>query len=175
MSGRFEILGEEGAVCADGVCLPPASGEQRARAAAEAAGIAFEVTRHGPVGSLEEAARARGIAPSQIVKTLVVRRAADDYILVLVPGDRSLSWPKLRRVLGVNRLSLPDAATAREATGYERGTITPFGAHGDWPVLVDEAVEGTISVGGGAHGVALSLRAADLLRVFDALVADVSD
>lgn len=46
--------------------------------------------------SLAEAARARGVAPADVVKTLVVRRGEDDFLFVLVPGDRALSWPKLR-------------------------------------------------------------------------------
>jgi len=125
--------------------------EERAVAAVEDTGIAYEVTRHGPVGSLAEAAAARGIEPRQLVKSLVVRRADDDFLFVLVPGDRTISWPKLRQLLGVSRLSMPDAAIALEATGYERGTITPFGSRRAWPVVVDERVSGTISVGGGAH------------------------
>lgn len=72
-----------------------------------------------------------------IVKTLVVRRAEDDHLFVLVPGDREISWPKLRALLGVSRLSMPDAATAKAATGYERGTITPFGSTTAWPVVAD--------------------------------------
>lgn len=46
-------------------------------------------------------------------------------MFVPVPGDRQTSWPKLRALLGVNRLSIPDAETARAATGYERGTPLP--------------------------------------------------
>jgi Cys-tRNA(Pro)/Cys-tRNA(Cys) deacylase len=149
--------------------------EERAVAAVDATGIAYEVTRHGPVGSLAEAAAARGIEPRQLVKSLVVRRADDDFLFVLVPGDRTISWPKLRQLLGVSRLSMPDAAIALQATGYERGTITPFGSLRTWPVIVDERVSGTISLGGGAHGVGLTVEAADLIRVLDAQVADVSE
>lgn len=93
------------------------------------------VTRHGRVRSLAEAAEARGVEPRAIVKTMVVRRAADDHLFVLVPGDREISWPKLRAVLGVNRLSMPDADAAREVTGFERGTITPFGSATALPVI----------------------------------------
>ena len=53
----------------------PTDGEERAAGALTASGIAHEVTRHGRVRSLEEAAAARGVAPRDIVKTLVVRRA----------------------------------------------------------------------------------------------------
>ena len=149
--------------------------EERAVEAVDATGIAYEVTRHGPVGSLAEAAAARGIEPRQLVKSLVVRRADDDFLFVLVPGDRTISWPKLRQLLGVSRLSMPDAATALEATGYERGTITPFGSLRPWPVIVDERVSGTISLGGGAHGVGLKVESADMIRVLEAQVADVSE
>ena len=64
---------------------PPTEGEARATAALAASGIEHTVTRHGRVGSLEEAAAVRGVEPRDIIKTLVVRRAADDYLFVLVP------------------------------------------------------------------------------------------
>ena len=150
--------------------------EERATAAIQATGIAHTVTRHGRVGSLAEAAAARGVQPGDIIKTLVVRRAEDDYLFVLVPGDREISWPKLRALLGVNRLSMPDAAVAKEVTGYERGTITPFGSTRAWPVVADATVEGrTISLGAGAHGVAFTADGSDVLRALDAQVADVTD
>jgi Cys-tRNA(Pro) deacylase len=151
-------------------------GEQRAAAALAEAGIEHTMTRHGRVGSLEDAAAARGVEPGDIVKTLVVRRADDDFLFVLVPGDREISWPKLRAHLGVSRLSMPDAVTARDVTGYERGTITPFGSLRPWPVVADATVPGrTVSIGAGAHGVAATARGDDVVRALGAEVADVTD
>lgn len=149
--------------------------EERAIRALEAAGVAHTITRHGQVGSLAEAAALRGIDPDRIVKTLVVRRGADDYLFVLVPGDRQINWRKLRALLGVSRLSLPPAEDAFAATGYERGTITPFGSSHPWPVIADERVTGTISLGAGAHGVAVTVEADDVIRVLAATAADVTD
>lgn len=147
-----------------------------ALAAAEAAGLVHRVIRHGPVRSLTEAAAARGVAPDDVVKTLVVRRADDDFVFVLVPGDRAISWPKLRRLLGVSRLSMPDAEVATQATGYERGTITPFGSTRQWPVIADERIRGReITLGAGEHGVALAANADEILRILAASVADISD
>ena len=161
---------------------PQGRGADDALAALSATGVAHTVTRHGPVASLEEAAAARGVEPRAIVKTLVVRRGDVDFLLVLVPGDRGISWPKLRALLGVSRMSMPDAETARTATGYERGTITPFGALGTWPVIADELITGLdqASIGGGAHGVAFTLTGQDLLTALTALpngvqIADVTD
>jgi Cys-tRNA(Pro) deacylase len=141
-----------------------------------ASGIAHEVTRHGRVGSLAEAAAVRGVEPSAIVKTMVVRRGEGDHLFVLVPGDREISWPKLRALLGVNRISMPGADAAREVTGYERGTITPFGSETALPVIADERIAGrTISLGAGAHGVAATVAADDVIAHLDAQVADVTD
>ncbi|KQV64319.1 hypothetical protein ASC64_16280 [Nocardioides sp. Root122] len=150
--------------------------ETPATRALAASGIAHTVTRHGRVGSLAEAAAVRGVDPSAVVKTMVVRRGEGDHLLVLVPGDRQISWPKLRALLGVNRISMPDADAAREVTGYERGTITPFGAQGDLPVVADERLVGrTISIGAGGHGVAATLAADDAIAHLQAQVADVTE
>ena len=131
---------------------------------------------HGPVRSLVEAAEARGVEPADVVKTLVVRRGEGDHLLVLVPGLRTISWPRLRALLGVSRLSMPDAAAAKAATGYERGTITPFGATRAWPVVADERLRGRrITLGAGEHGLAVALDADAALAALSATVADISD
>jgi Cys-tRNA(Pro) deacylase len=140
------------------------------------AGIEHTVTQHGRVGSLEEAAAARGIEPRDLIKTLVVRRSEDEHVFVLVPGDRTFSWAKVRALLGTNRISMPDADAARAVTGYERGTITPFGSLTRLPVIADSHLVGRrISIGGGAHGVGLTVQGDDVIRLFDATVADISD
>ncbi|MET7965391.1 YbaK/EbsC family protein [Micromonospora sp. NPDC005305] len=144
--------------------------------ALDAAGLPYRLIRHGPVRSLAEAAAARGVPVPDVVKTIVVRRGEDDHLFVLTPGDRVVSWPKLRHLLGVSRMSMPDAEAARAVTGYERGTITPFGASTAWPVVADERLQGReITLGAGEHGVAVALDADAALAALDATVADVTD
>jgi Cys-tRNA(Pro)/Cys-tRNA(Cys) deacylase len=93
-----------------------------------------------------------------------------------VPGDRTISWPKLRARLGVSRLSMPDAAVAQQVTGYERGTITPFGSVRRWPVIADERLAGQqITLGMGQHGLAAAVDADQVIRALGAEVADVSE
>lgn len=147
-----------------------------ALAAVTAAGLDHRVRTHGPVRSVAEAAAAQGVEVRDIVKSIVVRRGADDYVFVLVPGDRAISWPKLRALLGVNRLSLPDAETAKEATGYERGTITPFGSVKPWPVVADERMRGrTVSLGAGERGVAIAVAADAAVAALGGSFADVTE
>ncbi len=150
--------------------LPPGA------VAADELDLPHELRSVDGVRSAEEAAAATGVAAEQLLKTLVVRRGEDDHVFVLVPGPRSIDWPKLRAHLGVSRLSMPDADAARESTGYERGTITPLGASRAWPVIADASIPGTgtVTIGSGRRGTALLTDADALIAALDAEVADVT-
>jgi Cys-tRNA(Pro) deacylase len=146
--------------------------------AADAAsrGIPIEIVERPKADSLEQAAEILGISPASIVKSLVVKRHDGSFLFALVPGDRQISWAKLRAVVGVNKLQLPEASLALEATGYERGTITPFGSTTAWPVYADERMVGErIAMGAGEHGYSAWVQADDLISAFGATVADISD
>jgi Cys-tRNA(Pro)/Cys-tRNA(Cys) deacylase len=152
------------------------SEETPAIRAVTAAGVPFAVARTDRPSSAEESAVLQGIQVSQLVRTIVVRRAADDYVFVLVPGGRQIDWQRLRTHLGQRRLSLPDEAEAKRATGYERGAITPFGSATAWPVVADATIMDAelVAIGGGARGVNLHLTPADLVRAVGAQTADVT-
>jgi Cys-tRNA(Pro)/Cys-tRNA(Cys) deacylase len=138
--------------------------------------MAFEVVRTRPARNAEESAELQGIAVGNLLRTIVIRRGSGDYVFVLVPGGRQIDWPKLRAALGVNRLSLPDQVEAMDATGYERGAITPFGSRHAWPVVADATIAhmDRVAIGGGARGVNVHLPAVDLLRHLRAQPADVT-
>ena len=89
-----------------------APGVRRMLAAAEQRGIAVELRRRPAANSLEEAAELLGIRPSEMAKTIVVRRSRGSYLFALIPGDTQIAWPKLRSLLGVSKMKLPDAAEA---------------------------------------------------------------
>ena len=152
---------------------PEASPATRAIAAT---GVAHRVVTTPPAGSAEEAAELQGIPLDALLRTIVVRRGADDYVFVVLGAGRQFSWPKLRAHLGVNRLSLPDADEAQAVTGYVRYTITPFGSTRAWPVFVDQAILGqpVVSIGGGVRGLSLHLAPGDLVAALGASVADLA-
>ena len=129
-----------------------------------------------PANSAEESAEFQGIALGQLIRTIVVRRGENDYLFVLVPAGRRFDWPKLRAHLGVKRLSLPDADEAKAVTGYERGTITPFGSTNPWPVIADATIEAldNVAIGGGKRGVNIHLAPRDLVAATSAEVVDVT-
>ena len=139
-------------------------------------GVEYRVVEYEPVSSLEEAAAQRGISPADIVKTIVVRISDESYVFVLVPGDRAISWPKLRAHLGTKRLSLPDPDTAQAVTGYVRGTITPLGSSHAWPVVADSSMLGrTVALGSGAPHTHVLVDADALVAALSAAVVDVTD
>lgn len=140
-----------------------------------ASGLEYRIVRHGPVASLVEAAEARGVAPGRLIKSMVVK-FGDQHAVVLVPGLRKISWRKFRSAVGVNRAAMPDADEARALTGFERGTITPFGVRTPMEVIADTRVgPGEISIGAGEHGLTALLDAATMLEHLGARSLDVTD
>jgi len=141
-----------------------------------ASGVPYRVVRTERAGSAEESAALQGIEVARLIRTIVVRRGAGDYVFVLVPGGRQIDWARLREHLGVSRLSLPDQDEAKEATSYERGAITPFASATTWPVVADATLMGSepVAIGAGAHGVNLHLDPSDLVQLLDADVAEVT-
>ncbi len=144
--------------------------ESPALEAVDASGFDYRLVRFEPARDLAEAADRRGTTVDRILKTMVVRTGEDSYVLVLVPGDRVIDWSALREHLGLRRIALADTDQAFDATGYQRGTITPFGVSPDVPVIVDADVtgRGEVSVGSGLPGTAIHLDVDDLIEAVGA-------
>lgn len=151
-------------------------GRNRVAADAAARGLAVEIFARQPARSLAEAAGILGIEPARIVKSLVLKHPDGSYLFALVPGDRQISWPKLRQAVGVKRLSMPAPDVALAATGYERGTITPLGSSTAWPVFADVSIRGhRVAMGAGEHGYSLFVDGDALLASLAAAVLDITD
>jgi Ala-tRNA(Pro) deacylase len=135
--------------------------------ALDALQIPYRTFRHpGPVESLEQAARERGQTAEQVIRSLVFRLARDEYVMVLVAGAQQVSWPTLRKVLLVSRVTMANADELRTVTGYEIGAVSPFGLPGPIRILADERVFAPteISIGSGVRGTTVILKSADLRR-----------
>lgn len=151
------------------------TGHARVAADAAARGLDVEIFPRPAASSLAEAAALIGVDPSDIVKSLVVKRSDGTFLFALVPGGRSISWPKLRSLVGVNKLQMPPPDVALSATGYERGTITPLGSTTPWPVFVDSTIPGRrVALGAGEHGFSMFVEADALITALAATVADIS-
>lgn len=130
-------------------------------------GVPHRVFRHEtPVTSLEQAARARGQRPEQIVRSILFRVRDGEYAMVLMAGGEQVSWKMLRKVLGRSRISMAAEQEVLAVTGYHIGTVGPFGLPDQVQVIVDAGMlkEEEVSIGSGMRGRAIILKSADLIK-----------
>lgn len=135
--------------------------------ALDALGVPHRLHRHaGPLRSLEQAARERGLAPGQIVRSLLFRTEAGEFVLVLVAGPARVDWRRLRRHLGVTRLTTATADEVRAVTGYAPGAVSPFGLPQPLRVLADRGLlaQAQLSLGAGIPNAGVLLARDDLMR-----------
>ena len=103
--------------------------------------IPFKIFQHpGPIKSLEQAARERGQAPEQVIRSLLFRISQNVYIMVLVAGPQQVSWSKLRHYIGQSRITMAGEDEVLTITGYQLGAVSPFGLPKPLPILVDHSV-----------------------------------
>jgi Cys-tRNA(Pro) deacylase len=135
--------------------------------ALDQAGIPYRFFRHpGQVRSLEQAAAERGQLPEQIIRSIVFRLEENEYVMVLAAGPEQISWPALRKHLGLSRLTMADPQEVEQATGYPPGAVSPFGLPQPMRILADPGIyqPEEVSVGAGVRNATVILRQEDLQR-----------
>ena len=85
----------------------------------------FEVLRHEPVYTSEEAARVRGVELSSGAKA-VVCKADDEFLVIDVPADRRRDSKGVRRARGYRSLRFAKGEEVMQITGLKPGSIPPF-------------------------------------------------
>jgi Ala-tRNA(Pro) deacylase len=142
----------------------------------EEAGIDFDVQEHAPTVRAVDEAAALGVAAEEVAKTLVLVAPSGNVRAVLAASER-IALHKVAAVLGVGgkkvRLASEDDL-ARDYPEFELGAVPPFGGRED-QVLVDERLAGrdSVVVEAGSHDRSVRLKAADLVRLTGAQVADL--
>jgi Cys-tRNA(Pro)/Cys-tRNA(Cys) deacylase len=68
-----------------------AAGVRRMLADADQRGLAVELRQRPAAHSLEETAELLGIHPSDMAKTIVVRRSNRSYLFVVIAGDTQIA------------------------------------------------------------------------------------
>lgn len=145
----------------------PRSDEKSLAQVLRTAGIPHDLVDVGDYArTADEAARNLGSPLSAIVKSLVC--AADDRpVLALVPGDRALSFEKLRRLVGAQSVKLAARRVVERASGYAVGAVAPIGLPPGLRVYGELSIRDLHSVYCGAgsvrHMVRLSPRDLDLV------------
>jgi prolyl-tRNA editing enzyme YbaK/EbsC (Cys-tRNA(Pro) deacylase) len=140
-----------------------------------AAGVDYRTIRHAPaVGSLRIAEQ-RGMSPAAGAKTLLVR-AAGAYCLLVIPGDRRLSSPKLRRALGTHDIRFARPQELLDVTGCRPGEVPPLGELFELPVVMDPRVAANREVAftAGSTDESFVVEAEALVRLTGPRLADMT-
>jgi Cys-tRNA(Pro)/Cys-tRNA(Cys) deacylase len=123
----------------------------------------------------DEAARALGVDPMRIFKTLVVD-GDHGLAVAVVPVARQVDLKAAAHALGAKRLTLADQQHAQRSTGYVTGGISPIGQRKALPTVVDESALGwdTLFVSAGRRGLQVELAPRDLVEVTAARTAAIA-
>ena len=148
--------------------------------AAKRAGIEFEVLEYDAGDSGEPygvgAARALGIEPERVFKTLVADLSGKSLAVAIIPVAERLDLKALAAALGAKRATMAEPAAAERATGYVLGGISPLGQRRRLPFAIDESALGfeRIHVSGGRRGLEIGLAPGDLVALVGATVARIA-
>jgi Ala-tRNA(Pro) deacylase len=142
----------------------------------EEAGVDFDVLEHAHTERAADEAAALGIRPEEVAKTLVLVASSGNVRAVLAASER-IDLRKVAAVLGVGGKKVHLASEddlARDYPDFELGAVPPFGGRED-QVIMDARLAGRDSVvlEAGSHDRSVRLKAAELVRLTRARVADI--
>jgi prolyl-tRNA editing enzyme YbaK/EbsC (Cys-tRNA(Pro) deacylase) len=140
------------------------------------AGVDFDVLEHAHTERATDEAAALGIAADEVAKTLVLVAPAGNVRAVLAASER-IDLHKVAAVLGISGKQVHLATEddlARDYGDFALGAVPPLGGPED-PVIVDEglAERDSVVLEAGSHERSIRLKAADLVRLSGAQVADI--
>jgi len=141
-----------------------------------AAGVAFNILRHAPVFTSDEAAAVRGTTLASGAKALVCK-ADDQFVLIVLPADRRLASKLVRKSGGIKSLRFASKEEVEQLTGLTPGSIPPFGSLFGLPTWCDEllAEQPRINSNAGDHAISISLAYADFVQVEQPRVGTYSE
>lgn len=128
--------------------------------------IDFQVLRHDPVYTSEEAAKVRGTPLASGAKALIVK-GEEGLVMFVVSADRKLDSHAARRAKGWKKMRFATREEVLELTGLTPGSIPPFGSLFNLRTHCDERLgeNETINFNAGDHGISVSMRYADYVAV----------
>jgi Ala-tRNA(Pro) deacylase len=126
--------------------------------------IAFDVLRHAPVFTSEEAAAVRGTPLGSGAKALVCK-ADEQFVMIVVPADRKLASKAVRKAAGIKSLRFASKEEVEQLTGLAPGSIPPFGSLFGLATWCDDRLSehSRINFNAGDHSISISMTYADYL------------
>ena len=117
------------------------------------------------------------VPEEQVFKTIVTKREKGKPVLVVIPGTRVVDLKLLASFLGEKKMHLPTEREAEQMTGLQAGGISPLALiQKGFQVVLDASSNDfeEINISGGQRGLSIQLRTADLIKLVNAKVGNVS-
>jgi Ala-tRNA(Pro) deacylase len=139
---------------------------ERIRLLLDENGAVYDVLRHEPVYTSEEAAAIRGTPLASGAKALICK-GEDQVVMFVLPADRKLANREIRRSRKWRKLRFLNRDEVLELTGLQPGSIPPFGSLFGLPTLCDARLgeNERINFNAGDHSISVSMSYADYVRV----------
>lgn len=139
---------------------------ERVRQLLDTKNVAYDVLRHEPVYTSEEAAAVRGTPLASGAKALICK-GGEEVVMFVVPADRKLASREIRRARKWRKLRFLNRDEVLELTGLQPGSIPPFGSLFGLPTLCDERLgeNARINFNAGDHSISVSMKYEDYVRV----------
>src|SRR5438093_4104242 len=99
--------------------------------------IPYDVLRHAPVFTSEEAAAVRGTPLASGAKALICK-VDQQFLMVVLPADRKLASKLVRKAAAAKSLRFASREEVEQLTGLAPGSIPPFGSLFALPTWCDE-------------------------------------
>jgi Cys-tRNA(Pro)/Cys-tRNA(Cys) deacylase len=146
-----------------------------------AACVAFTVHEYDHTASDhfgDETVAALGVTPERVFKTLIAcitTSGKPELVVGIVPVSGQMDLKALAAAVGAKRAEMADPAAAQRSSGYVVGGISPLGQRTRLRTVIDQSAMSyeTVLVSGGRRGLQVELAPADLVRLTDAIVAEI--
>ena len=124
--------------------------------------VKYDVLRHAPVFTSEEAAAVRGTPLASGAKALICK-ADERFVMIVLPADRKLASKEVRKAAGIKSLRFASREEVEQITGLAPGSIPPFGSLFNLPTWCDErlADQPRINFNAGDHAISISMSYSD--------------
>ena len=121
-------------------------------------------------------AQMTGMDPAKVFKTLVARGASKTPYVFVIPVACELDLKKAAKAVGEKSIAMLHVSELTPLTGYVRGGCSPVGMKKLYPTLLDQSAEdqATILVSAGRIGSQVELAPADLLRLTNGRLAELT-
>lgn len=122
-----------------------------------------------------DAAHITGIELHKVTKNLVSITDTGEYALLIVPGDSKVNLKEVAKMLDVKKVRLVPFSDAEKISGYPPGGTPSVGHKTRMRTLIEKKLLHfeTVYCGGGSRDKLLEIRVQDIVKLNDAIIAEL--